>query len=344
MANPLLTVNNLQVNFQTGSGLVKAVDGVSFTLAAGEILGLVGESGCGKSVTALSLLRLIPSPPGRISAGEIFWRDRDLLKLPVADLVALRGREIGMIFQEPLTSFNPVQKIGPQISEILKTHKDHFACAALADAKVESKTRQALHPQLTEAEIRAKVVAGLQRVGLPEPGRQFDAYPHELSGGMRQRAMIAMALACRPQAVIADEPTTALDVTIQAQILELLQELQAENQMAVLLITHNLGIVAEIAQRVAVMYAGKMVEISTVRELFHHPLHPYTEGLLRSIPTPTRADALYAIPGQVPDPIKLPPGCYFEPRCPKARAVCRERQPELQTVSEGHAVACWLQS
>jgi peptide/nickel transport system ATP-binding protein len=321
MVNPLLTVNNLQVNFQTGSGLVKAVDGVSFTLAAGEILGLVGESGCGKSVTALSLLRLIPSPPGRISAGEIFWCDRDLLKLPVADLVALRGREISMIFQEPLTSFNPVQKIGPQISEILKTHT-----------------------KLTEAEIRAKVVAGLQRVGLPEPGRQFEAYPHELSGGMRQRAMIAMALACQPQLVIADEPTTALDVTIQAQILELLQELQAENQMAVLLITHNLGIVAEIAQRVAVMYAGKMVEISTVRELFRHPLHPYTEGLLRSIPTPTRAGALYAIPGQVPDPVNLPSGCYFEPRCPNAQAVCRERQPELQTVGEGHAVACWLQS
>jgi peptide/nickel transport system ATP-binding protein len=321
MANPLLTVNNLHVAFKTESGLVKAVDGVSFSLAAGEILGLVGESGCGKSVTALSLLRLIPNPPGQISAGEIIWRDRDLLKLPVTELVKLRGREISMIFQEPLTSFNPVQKIGAQISEILKVHTN-----------------------LTEPEIRERVIAGLQRVGISEPGRQFEAYPHELSGGMRQRAMIAMALACHPQAVIADEPTTALDVTIQAQILELLQELQAENQMAVLLITHNLGIVAEIAQRVAVMYAGKMVEVATVRELFHHPLHPYTEGLLRSIPTPTHTGALYAIPGQVPDPCNLPSGCYFEPRCPKARAVCRERQPELQTVSEGHAVACWLQS
>jgi peptide/nickel transport system ATP-binding protein len=321
MANPLLTVNNLHVAFQTESGLVKAVDGVSFSLAAGEILGLVGESGCGKSVTALSLLRLIPNPPGQISAGEIIWRDRDLLKLPVTELVKLRGREISMIFQEPLTSFNPVQKIGVQISEILKVHTN-----------------------LTEPEIRKQVIAGLERVGITEPRRQYEAYPHELSGGMRQRAMIAMALACHPQAVIADEPTTALDVTIQAQILELLQELQAEYGMAVLLITHNLGIVAEIAQRVAVMYAGKMVEIATVRELFRHPLHPYTEGLLQSIPNPARTGALYAIPGQVPDPCNLPSGCYFEPRCPKAQAVCRERQPELQTAGGGHAVACWLQS
>jgi peptide/nickel transport system ATP-binding protein len=321
MVSSLLTVNNLHVNFQTESGLIKAVDGISFAVAAGEILGLVGESGCGKSVTALSLLRLIPSPPGRISAGEVIWRDRDLLKLSPAELVKLRGAEIGMIFQEPLTSFNPVQKIGAQLGEIYKAHTD-----------------------LGEAEIRGRVVAGLRRVGIPEPARQYAAYPHELSGGMRQRAMIAMALACRPQMVIADEPTTALDVTIQAQILELLQELQAENGMAVLLITHNLGIVAEIAQRVAVMYAGKMVELAPVRELFHHPLHPYTEGLIRSIPSSTRTGALYAIPGQVPDPSNLPSGCYFEPRCPKTRAICRERQPELRTVGAGHAVACWATS
>jgi oligopeptide/dipeptide ABC transporter ATP-binding protein len=321
MDSSLLTVNNLHVEFQTESGVVKAVDGVSFDLAAGEILGLVGESGCGKSVTALSLLRLIPSPPGRISTGAVLWRGRDLLQLPPAEMVKLRGAEIGMIFQEPLTSFNPVQKVGAQLGEIFK-----------------------LHTKLTETEIREKVIAGLQRVGISEPARQYEAYPHELSGGMRQRAMIAMALACRPQAVIADEPTTALDVTIQAQILELLQELQAENGMAVLLITHNLGIVAEIARRVAVMYAGKIVELAPVRELFHHPLHPYTEGLLRSLPSPAHTGALYAIPGQVPDPFHLPPGCYFEPRCPKARTICREQCPKLQTVGEGHAVACWAAS
>jgi oligopeptide/dipeptide ABC transporter ATP-binding protein len=321
MANPLLTVNNLRVAFQTESGLVKAVDGVSFELAAGEILGLVGESGCGKSVTALSLLRLIPSPPGRISAGAIIWRGRDLLQEPPAELVKLRGAELGMIFQEPLTSFNPVQKVGVQIGEILK-----------------------IHTQLTEAEIRAKVIVGLQRVGFSDPKRQYEAYPHELSGGMRQRAMIAMALACRPQALIADEPTTALDVTIQAQILELLRELQVENGMAVLLITHNLGIVAELAQRVVVMYAGKIVETGSVRELFYRPLHPYTEGLLRSIPTPTHSGALYVIPGQIPDPFNLPPGCYFEPRCPRAQTICRECPPELRAAADGHLVACWAAS
>ncbi|MGD8401679.1 MAG: ABC transporter ATP-binding protein [Bacillota bacterium] len=321
MAEQLLTVNDLQVEFQTESGVVHAVDGVSFSMAAGEILGLVGESGCGKSVTALSLVRLIPSPPGRIAAGAINWRGRDLLRLPVSELVKLRGAEIGMIFQEPLTSFNPVQRIGAQLGEVLKAHTD-----------------------LSEAEIRDKVAAGLRRVGLPEPERQYAAYPHELSGGMRQRAMIAMALACQPQLVIADEPTTALDVTIQAQVLELLQELQAENGMAVLLITHNLGIVAEIAQRVAVMYAGKIVELAPVRELFHRPLHPYTVGLLRSIPTPTGTGALYAIPGQVPDPYRLPPGCYFAPRCPQAQPICHERRPELQMAGDGHTVACWMQS
>ena len=319
MTNPLLTVNNLQVNFQTESGLVKAVDGVSFTLEEGEILGLVGESGCGKSVTALSLLRLIPSPPGRISGGEILWRNRDVLKLPLAEVIRLRGWEIGMIFQEPLTSFNPVQTIGAQLAEALK-----------------------VHTHMQDKAIREKVIEGLHRVGIPDPKRQYHAYPHELSGGMRQRAMIAMALICHPQAVIADEPTTALDVTIQAQILELLQELQAENGMSVLLITHNLGIIAEIAQRVAVMYAGKIVEISTVRELFHNPMHPYTEGLLRSIPTVGRSGALYAIPGQVPDVFAMPPGCYFEPRCPKARAICRQQHPGLKLVKVGHSVACWL--
>lgn len=296
MANPLLTVNHLQVNFETASGTVKAVDGVSFGLDAGEILGLVGESGCGKSVTALSLLRLIPSPPGRICGGEVVWQNRDLLKLPLPELIKLRGREIGMIFQEPLTSFNPVQKIGEQIQEVLQVHNIN--------------SDKSLHEQVVES---------LHRVGIVDPKRQYHAYPHELSGGMRQRAMIAMALICGPQAVIADEPTTALDVTIQAQILELLQQLQAQNGMSVLLITHNLGIIAEVAQRVAVMYAGKIVEISPVRELFRHPLHPYTEGLLHSIPTPGHTGDLYAIPGQVPDPLQLPDGCSFAPPLPQGQ-------------------------
>jgi oligopeptide/dipeptide ABC transporter ATP-binding protein len=217
-----------------------------------------------------------------------------------------------------LTSFNPVWTIGRQIKEVLQ-----------------------IHTNLTEPEMREKVITMLGRVGLPDPERQYDAYPHELSGGMRQRAMIAMALICGPKAVIADEPTTALDVTIQAQILALLQELQAENGMSVLLITHNLGIVAAVAERVAVMYAGKIVEQSTVRDLFHHPLHPYTEGLLRSVPTPRQTGSLYAIPGQIPDPLMMPPGCAFEPRCPKAVAVCREKVPPMREIAAGHEVACW---
>jgi oligopeptide/dipeptide ABC transporter ATP-binding protein len=318
MTQPLIAVNNLSVHFATEQGTVKAVDGVSFHLNSGETLGLVGESGCGKSVTALSLLRLIPSPPGKIQNGEILYQQRDLLRLPLAELMKLRGRDLGMIFQEPLTSFNPVWKIGRQIQEALQIHTD-----------------------LTEREMREKVIGMLHRVGLPDPERQYNAYPHELSGGMRQRAMIAMALICRPQAVIADEPTTALDVTIQAQILDLLQELQAENGMSVLLITHNLGIVAETAGRVAVMYAGKIVEQSTAKELFRHPLHPYAEGLLRSAPTPQQTGSLYAIPGQIPDPFRMPPGCAFEPRCPRAAALCREKSPLMRQVAAGHEVACW---
>jgi oligopeptide/dipeptide ABC transporter ATP-binding protein len=318
MTQPLLTVNNLAVHFQLEQGTVKAADGVSFSLNSGETLGLVGESGCGKSVTALSLLRLIPSPPGKIRSGAVFFEDRDLLQLPLAELRKLRGRELGMIFQEPLTSFNPVWTIGRQIKEVLQ-----------------------IHTNLTEPEMREKVITMLGRVGLLDPERQYDAYPHELSGGMRQRAMIAMALICGPKAVIADEPTTALDVTIQAQILALLQELQAENGMSVLLITHNLGIVAAVAERVAVMYAGKIVEQSTVRDLFHHPLHPYTEGLLRSVPTLRQTGSLYAIPGQIPDPLMMPPGCAFEPRCPKAVAVCREKVPPMREIAAGHEAACW---
>jgi peptide/nickel transport system ATP-binding protein len=321
MDQPILEIKNLTINFDTEAGVVKAVDGVSFALDQGETLGLVGESGCGKSVTALSILKLIPAPPGRVTADEIRWKERNLAKLPLPELIKLRGKEISIIFQEPLTSFNPVQKIGAQISEALKIHSD-----------------------LPKRELKEPVIQALNRVGIPNPARQFEAYPHELSGGMRQRAMIAMALICNPQLVIADEPTTALDVTIQAQILELLQRLQVEHQMSLLMITHNLGIVAEIAQRVAVMYAGKIVEISAVREIFKSPLHPYTEGLLKSIPNPLNKGDLYAIPGMIPDPLNLPNGCYFEPRCSKTMDICKRQFPELVTKANQHTVACWLYS
>jgi peptide/nickel transport system ATP-binding protein len=321
MIQPILEIKNLSINFDTEAGVVKAADGVSFTLNQGETLGLVGESGCGKSVTALSILKLIPTPPGRINVDQIRWKERDLTKIPLADLIKLRGQEIGIIFQEPLTSFNPVQRIGVQISEALKIHTD-----------------------LSKQALKDAVIRALGKVGIPNPVRQFEAYPHELSGGMRQRAMIAMALICNPQLVIADEPTTALDVTIQAQILELLQQFQAENHMSLLMITHNLGIVAEIAQRVAVMYAGKIVEIASVGEIFKNPLHPYTEGLLRSIPSPLNTGDLYAIPGMIPDPLHLPDGCYFAPRCERAMDICKRQIPELKVKTEKHAVACWVYS
>jgi peptide/nickel transport system ATP-binding protein len=314
----ILEIKNLNVSFATNAGIVKAVDGISFGLDQGETLGLVGESGCGKSVTALSILKLIPTPPGRITAEQIRWKDRDLSKIPLPDLIKLRGQEIGIIFQEPLTSFNPVQRIGAQISEALQ-----------------------IHSNLPKQEIKNTVIQALGKVGISDPSRQFEAYPHELSGGMRQRAMIAMALICHPQLVIADEPTTALDVTIQAQILELLQQLQAENHMSLLIITHNLGIVAEIAQRVAVMYAGKILEVATVGDIFKNPLHPYTEGLLKSIPSPLNTGDLYAIPGMIPDPLHLPTGCYFAPRCEKKQDICQRQIPEMVMKTKGHVVACW---
>jgi peptide/nickel transport system ATP-binding protein len=319
MANdPILKINQLKVEFPMETGIVKAVDGVSLELNQGEILGLVGESGCGKSVTALSILRLIPAP-GRIASGEIWWQDQNLLAMPITDMTKLRGKDMGIIFQDPLTSFNPVQKIGRQITEAIQLHLDCKPEAA-----------------------RELAIQALAKVGLPDPPRQYEVYPHELSGGMRQRAMIAMALICEPRLLIADEPTTALDVTIQAQILELLRTLQAQNGMSVLLITHNLGIVAETATKVAVMYSGKIVETAPVEQLFKTPLHPYTQGLLESIPRIHRSGNLYAIPGSLPDPFDLPPGCYFAPRCPLAFDICRERTPDLKPKSPGHRVACWL--
>ncbi len=318
MGNSILTIKDLRVEFPVETGTVKAVDGVSLELRPEEILGLVGESGCGKSVTALSILRLIPAP-GRIVSGEIRWQGQNLLDLPISDMTKLRGKDIGVVFQDPLTSFNPVQKIGHQIAEVLR-----------------------LHTGCKTQETRDAVINALSQVGLPDPERQYDVYPHELSGGMRQRTMIAMALICHPQLLIADEPTTALDVTIQAQILELLRIMQAQNRMSIILITHNLGIVAETATRVAVMYAGKIVETAKVRELFRKPLHPYTHGLLESIPRLNRSGSLYAIPGTLPDPLNLPNGCHFAPRCLEAMDVCRKLVPDLLPQSPEHNVACWL--
>lgn len=319
MSKPLIEVDNLHIVFNTGSKTVQAVNGVSFQILPGETFSLVGESGCGKSVTALSMMRLVPMPPAKIVSGRISWDGSDLLTLPIADLIRLRGKEIGMIFQEPMTSFNPVQRIGHQIAEVLEIH-------------------EGIHPH----EARERVIEILARVEIPNPARQYDAFPHELSGGMRQRAMIAMALICNPKLLIADEPTTALDVTIQAQILKLLKDLQQETGMSVLMITHNLGIVAETADRVAVMYAGKFVEVAEVKELFRNRCHPYTSGLLKSVPGIDPGAELYAIPGQIPDLADLPIGCSFAPRCERAMDICKAQCPELKEVTPGHSVACWL--
>lgn len=319
MERILLEVRDLAVHFKTGDVVSKAVDGVSLEILAGETFALVGESGCGKSVTALSLMKLLPSPPAILAGGEVIWQGRNLWQLPHEELIKIRGKEIGLIFQEPMTSFNPVHKIGRQICEVLETHTSW-----------------------PSREIRRRALEMLHRVGMHDPQRCFDAYPHELSGGMRQRAMIAMALICRPQLVVADEPTTALDVTIQAQILDLLKELQQAEGMSILLITHNLGIIAEIAHRVAVMYLGKIVELATVRDLLVNPLHPYTQGLLSSIPRLDREEALQAIPGTAPDFLHLPAGCYFAPRCSRATERCHREYPLTKEVSPGHTVACWL--
>jgi peptide/nickel transport system ATP-binding protein len=322
MNQVLLDIKNLTVRFNNNQTPVTAVAGLSLTINQGEIFGLVGESGCGKSVTALSILRLVASPPGQIVAGEIVWKERDLLKLPLPELLKIRGKEIGMIFQEPMSSFNPVKKIGVQISEAYEIHN-------------------AIN-NLTRNDLQAKVLEGLKQVEIQNPKRFYDSYPHELSGGMRQRAMIAMALINQPQLLIADEPTTALDVTVQAQILDLMLELQRKTEMAVLLITHNLGIVAEVADRVGVMYLGKLVELTDVYQLFNQPLHPYTQGLLKSVPSLLQTEALQAIPGQIPDPDDLPNGCYFAPRCPKAMDICKQQQPNIREFGQGHQVACWL--
>ena len=319
----LIEVIDLKTHFKTREGLVRAVDGVTFYLDRGELLGLVGESGCGKSITALSIMRLV-APPGRIVNGEILFEGRDLLKLSNREIRAVRGDDIAMIFQDPMTSLNPVFTVGEQIAEALR-----------------------LHRRLSRADARKAAVEAMREVSIPDPELRANDYPHQLSGGMRQRVMIAMALACDPKLLIADEPTTALDVTIQAQILELLDHLRKTRELAVLLITHDLGVVAEVADRVAVMYTGKIVEESPVDELFARPKHPYTEGLLRSVPKLTAMDVikperLQTIEGMVPRPNALPPGCHFEPRCPYAMPRCREGEIPLYPAGEGVVVRCVL--
>jgi peptide/nickel transport system ATP-binding protein len=321
---PVLDIRNLKTYFFTYEGVARAVDGVSYQLAKGEPLGVVGESGCGKSVTALSVLRLIPMPPGKIVGGEIFFKGKNLLTLPEDEMRKIRGNRISMIFQEPMTSLNPVFTIGNQIQETIKLHQGLSGKASLE-----------------------KAVDLLQRVNIPSPERCVRQYPHELSGGMRQRAMIAMALACNPEILIADEPTTALDVTIQAQILDLMNKLKDELGMAIILITHNLGVIAETVRRVLVMYAGKIVEEAPTRTLFENAKHPYTMGLLRSIPrlgTKMKQGKvrLNEIQGVVPSLYDLPQGCRFSSRCSFVMDVCREKEPELKQVEEGHFSACWL--
>jgi oligopeptide/dipeptide ABC transporter ATP-binding protein len=303
----LLSIENLNVRFTTQEGVALAVRDLSFGVGTGEALGLVGESGCGKSVTALALMRLIPDPPGQILGGKVFFDDRDIMSLPDKAVRDLRGNEIAMIFQEPMTSLNPIHTCGDQIMEPLILHKG-----------------------LGKKEARARALELLTITGIPSPSRRLGEYPHQLSGGMRQRVMIAMALACKPKLLIADEPTTALDVTIQAQILELMKELRRETGSAIILITHDLGIISEMCDRVAVMYAGQVVETCLVDELFKGPLHPYSEALLFSIPAiGSRRDRLYAIKGTVPSPFDMPPGCAFAPRCDYAREECLAVSPAL---------------
>jgi peptide/nickel transport system ATP-binding protein len=313
----LLQVKNLKTHFFTDAGVLPSVDGISFHINAGETLGIVGESGCGKSVTAMSILRLVPDPPGRIVSGEILFRETDLCKLPLKDLRKIRGNDIAMIFQEPMTSLNPVYTVGNQIIEAI-----------------------ILHQNKEPEQARALAIAMLKQVGIPEPETRIDEYPHQMSGGMKQRVMIAMALSCNPALLIADEPTTALDVTIQAQILELLARIQKERGMAVMLITHDLGVVAEVCQRVVVMYAGRVAETAPTASLFSKPSHPYTLGLMGSLPNRVpRGQRLPTISGSVPSPQNFPTGCRFRNRCQFATDICSTTPPEVQ-VAPDHTVFC----
>jgi len=324
MVDSLLSIKDLQTYFFTPEGVVKAVDGVSFDILRGQTLGVLGESGCGKSVTALSIMRLISSPPGRIVSGSIHFEEKDLVKLSLAQMRAIRGNQISMIFQEPMTSLNPVYTVGDQIAETYVTHQG-----------------------LNQKDALDRAIEMLRVVGISVPERRVHEYPHQLSGGMRQRVMIAMAMACRPKLLIADEPTTALDVTIQAQILDLMLELQEELGMAIMMITHDLGVIAEVSDRVVVMYAGEVMEHSLIDALFTTPCHPYTIGLMASIPQlgakfKRGKQPLKEISGIVPNLIRLPPGCLFAPRCDKVMDRCREERPPLFSLSEDHGVRCWL--
>ena len=319
--DPLLSVRDLVVEFTTRYGPVRAVDNVSFDVDPNETLGIVGESGCGKTVTGLSLLRLIPSPPGRIVQGQILLEGTDLVALPEDEIQSLRGREISMIFQEPMTALNPVLSVGSQMVDVLRRHRN-----------------------LTRRQAKAEATAMLAKVGIPVPAKRIDEYPHEMSGGMRQRVMIAMALSCNPKLLIADEPTTALDVTTQAQVLEQIVKLQDEFRMAVILVTHDLGVVAETCKRALVMYCGEVIERADIGALFDTPRHPYSRGLLDSIPRlrDEKLKALPIIPGMVPDLLDLPPGCRFADRCGRADDRCRGERPALQArAGESHAAACF---
>jgi peptide/nickel transport system ATP-binding protein len=323
MAERLLEIRGLKTHFKTDDGMVRAVDGVDLVIDRGETLGVVGESGCGKTVTAMTVLKLIQMPPGRIVDGSVLWQGRDLVPLSPDEMRQIRAKEIAIVFQEPMTSLNPVYTVGQQIAETIR-----------------------LHEGLSRHDAMDRAVEMLRLVHIPTPERRVHDYPHQFSGGMRQRVMIAMALSCNPKLLIADEPTTALDVTIQAQILDLLGEMKARFGMAIMLITHAMGVVAETAQRVVVMYAGRVVEEATVERLFASPLHPYTQGLIRSIPRIDRKlgkqARLEAIGGVVPSLIEPPPGCRFAPRCRFARPACTEAVPELLGVEAGHKVACIL--
>ena len=322
MTQPLIEIRNLRTHFRTDEGVVKAVEDVSLTIPQGKTVGLVGESGCVKSVTALSVIRLI-APPGLIAGGSIKLHEgqktTELTTLPENEMRRLRGKTVSMIFQEPMTSLNPVFTVGAQIMEAIL-----------------------LHQKVTKAEARHRAIEMLRKVKVPAPEQRVREYPHQFSGGMRQRVMIAMALACNPKLLIADEPTTALDVTIQAQILDLLRELQAETGMSILMITHDLGIIAEMADEVAVMYASKVVEHAPVVELFEHPLHPYTHGLFASKPQAghKKSERLVSIQGMVPSPLRFPPGCKFHPRCPHAQARCQTEEPQLRELRPQHVVSC----
>lgn len=321
MNETLLEVKNLRTRFQTDDGTFYAVDDVSFSVKKGQTLGIVGESGCGKSVTSLSIMKLIQSP-GKIESGEILYHGKNLLKTSDEEMRHIRGNEIAMIFQEPMTSLNPVYTCGNQIAESISIH----------------------YPKFTKAEVKARAIEMLRIVGIPAPEQRYDEYPHQLSGGMRQRVMIAMAISCDPQLLIADEPTTALDVTIQAQILDLMRKLQKDFNAGMILITHDLGVVAEMCQDVVVMYAGKVVEYGTVEDIFYRPKHPYTRGLLDSIPhfeTGHKLTALKTIQGMVPSLLALPKGCRFQDRCPNVQNDCRQAEPKLESKQGAHLAACF---